>query len=114
MFHQFDIIDREEQLLMVRLFKRFLLFSIEKKHGYLKLVKDKVEVSGRMLCSELEINPKILPLCGVMTVFSEDAMISWHTFLRIMSLFLLQKEVLDFRFEFILRFLKLGSNYEEL
>lgn len=74
---------------MVRLFKRFLFNSIEKKHGYLKSAKDKVEVSGRMLCSELEINPKILPLCGVRTVFSEDATIPWHTFLKIMTLFLL-------------------------
>ena len=67
-----------------------------------------------MLCSELELNPKVLPLCGVMTVFSHDAMIHWHEFLKIMTLFLLQKDVLEFRFEFILKFLKLTTNIEDL
>mmetsp|Transcript_6039 Transcript_6039/g.8156 ORF Transcript_6039/g.8156 Transcript_6039/m.8156 type:complete len:128 (+) Transcript_6039:1582-1965(+) len=67
-----------------------------------------------MLCSELELNPKVLPLCGVMTVFSEDAMIHWHSFLKIMTLFLLQKDVFDYRFEFILKFLKLTTNHEDL
>lgn len=72
---------------------------------------DKVEISGRMLCSELEINPKILSLSGVITVFSEDAMLNWCQFVKIMSLFLLQKEVLECRLEFILKFLKLTTNY---
>ena len=99
---------------MVRLFKRFYFSTIEHKYGYLKFVQDKVEVSGRMLCSELELNPKVLPLCGVLTVFSGDAMIHWHEFLKIMTLFLLQKDVLEFRFEFILNFLKLKSNHEDL
>lgn len=99
---------------MVRLFKRFYFSTIEHKYGYLKMVHDKVEISGRMLCSELELNPKVLPLCGVMTVFSEDAMIHWHSFLKILSLFLLQNDVLDFRFEFILKFLKLQNNIEDL
>lgn len=67
-----------------------------------------------MLCSELELNPKVLPLCGIMTVFSEDAMIHWPAFLKIMTLFLLQKDVLDVRYEFILRFLKLTTNHTDL
>lgn len=80
----------------------------------MKTIKDKAEVSGRLLCSELELNPKVLPLFGVLTVFNGDAMISWHTFLKIMTLFLLEKEVPDIRFEFILRFLKFITNHEDL
>ena len=100
---------------MLRLFKRFFFNTIEKKYGYMKVVPDeKVEISGRSLCSELEINPKVLPLSGVITVFSEDAMISWLSFLKIMSLFLLQKELVEERFEFILRFLHLKDNHEDL
>lgn len=75
MFRKYDIVEADEQRLMIRLFKRLYFSTIERKFGYYKVVQDKVEVSGRMLCSELEINPKVLPLCGVMTVFSEDAMI---------------------------------------
>ena len=97
---------------MVRLFKRFFFNTIERKYGYLKVnVDDKIEISGRALCSELEINPKILPLSGVITVFSEDAMINWLSFLKIMSLFLLQKELIEERLEFIIRFLHLTENY---
>ncbi len=100
---------------MVRLFKRFYFNSIEKKYGYMKhVVNDKVEISGRMLCSELELNPKVLPLSGVITVFSQDAMLNWTQFLKIMSLFLLQKPVLENRFEFLLRFLKFKTNTEDL
>ena len=75
MFRKYDIVEADEQRLMIRLFKRLYFSTSERKFGYYKVVQDKVEVSGRMLCSELEINPKVLPLCGVMTVFSEDAMI---------------------------------------
>ena len=67
---------------MIRLFKRFFFSTIERKYGYMKIIKDeKIEISGRALCSELEINPKILPLSGIITAFSEDAMISWLAFL---------------------------------
>ena len=99
---------------MVRLFKRFYFSTIEHRFGYLKMVEDQAYVSGRMLCSELEINPKVLPLCGVRTVFGEDAMVHWHQFLKIMTLFLLQKDVVESRFEFILKFLKLKENHSDL
>ena len=91
----------------MRLFKRFFYSTVLQKYGYMKNVQDKVEISGRMLCAELELNPKVLPLSGVITVFSEDAMLSWLAFLKIMCLFLLQKDVLEYRLEFLLRFLKL-------
>lgn len=77
-------------------------------------MKDRVEISGRALCSELEINPKILPLSGVITVFSEDAMLNWLSFLKIMCLFLLQKNLTEIRFEFILKFLNLTDNHQDL
>ena len=99
---------------MIRLFKRFYFNTIENKYGYLKNVQDKVEISGRALCSELEINPKILPLSGAITVFSEDAMINWLSFLKIMCLFLLQKDLLETRFEFIIKFLNLTDNHTDL
>ena len=99
---------------MIRLFKRFYFNTIENKYGYLKNVQDKVEISGRALRSELEINPKILPLSGAITVFSEDAMINWLSFLKIMCLFLLQKDLLETRFEFIIKFLNLTDNHTDL
>lgn len=55
---------------MVRVFKRLFYNTITKKYGYLKYVKEeKIEVSGRALCSELELNPKVLLLVGVITSF---------------------------------------------
>ena len=93
---------------MVRLFKRFFYGTIQQKYGYMKLVQgEKCEISGRLLCHELELNPKVLPFSGVITVFSEDATLSWLSFLKIMCIFLLPKDVLEYRFEFMLRFLKL-------
>ena len=53
----------------MRVFKRFYFSTIERKYGYLKPVKDRVEISGRALCSELELNPKILPLFSIITTF---------------------------------------------
>ena len=101
--------------MVLRLFKRLYFNTVEHKYGYLKNVKeDSVEISGRALCSELELNPKILPLAGVITVFGEDAMINWISFLNIVSLFLLQKDMLSYRFEFILKFLHITDNQEDL
>ena len=99
---------------MIRLFKRFYFSTIQTKYGYLKNVKDKVEISGRALCGELELNPKILPLSGVITVFSEDAMLNWLAFLKIMCIFLLQKGLIETRFEFIIKFLNLTNNWDDL
>lgn len=53
------------------------------------------EVSSHLLCSELELNPNILPMLGLS---GKDPMISWRIFLETMSLLLLQKDVLDLRF----------------
>ena len=98
---------------MIRLFKRFFFTTIKRKYGYLKsAAKDTVEISGRALCSELELNPKVLRLSGVITTFADDAMLTWLDFLRLMCLFLLRKDVLQTRFEFILRFLHLTSTDE--
>ena len=77
--------------------------TLEQKFGYRKKVKDtEVEISGQILCRELELNPNILKLCGLT---KDDPMITWNFFLKIMTLFLLQKDMLDLRFEFILQFL---------
>lgn len=96
---------------MQRLFKRFYFTTIQRKYGYLKAnVKDeKVQISGRELCGQLELNPKVLRLSGVITTFSQDAMLNWLDFLRIMCLFLLRKQLRELRFEFILRFLNFSS-----
>ena len=80
---------------MIRLFKRFFYATIEKKYGYLKSnSKDPVEISGVALCKELELNPKVIRLSGVITSFQGDAMLNWLAFLRLMSMFLLRKDVL--------------------
>lgn len=109
LFRQFEIEDPQEQQLMVRLFKRFFFATIEKKYGYLKpnAIKEKVEISGVIFCKELELNPKVLRLSGVITTFSGDAALNWLGFLRLMCLFLLRKDLRRMRFEFILRFLHL-------
>ena len=60
-----------------------------------------------MLCGELEINPKVLRMIGVVTSFGGDALVNWIEFLKIMCLFLLQKDILQTRFEFIVRFLNI-------
>ena len=102
--------DPQEQQLLLRLYKRFYFITIQKKYGYLKTnVKDKVQISGRELCNQLEVNPKVLRLSGIITSFSQDAMLNWLEFLRIMCLFLLRKQLIETRFEFILRFLALTS-----
>ena len=55
--------------------------------------QDKIEISGRLFMGELELNPKVLRLSGVITTFSEDCYLSWPAFLRITALFLLNKEL---------------------
>ena len=107
LFRKFQIDDPEEQQLLLRLYKRFYFITVQKKYGYLKNVKDKVQISGRALCGELELNPKVLRLSGMITTFSQDVLLNWLEFLRIMCLFLLRKDLIEMRFEFILRFLHL-------
>ena len=95
---------------MVRLFKRFYYATIEQKYGYLKAnAQEKVEISGKLFITELELNPKVLRLCGLFTTFSADCFLNWLQFLKVMSLFLLCKEVRKMRFEFIVRWLSLKS-----
>ena len=92
------------------MFKRFFFRTIENKYGYLKSnALDKVEISGYLLCDELELNPKVLHLSGIITTFGDDAMVLWTTFLKIISIFLLRKEVLHLRLEFLISFLNIKS-----
>lgn len=57
----YDIMDEQERELIIRFYKRFYYRTIEKKYGYLKShANDKAEISGRILCTELELNPKVL------------------------------------------------------
>ena len=68
-FKVYDIVG-EERNLIIRLFKRFFYRTIEDKYGYLKPnTNDKVEISGRLLCLELEVNPKILKHLDMITTF---------------------------------------------
>lgn len=63
---------------MIRLFKRFYFRTIEAKFGYLKAKADEpAEISAQIFCKELELNPKILPLFGVITTFASDSLLSW-------------------------------------
>lgn len=78
------------------------------------MVKEAVEISGRALCSELELNPKVLTLFGLITAFQDDAMVTWLCFLQIISIFLLRKDILQVRFQVILKFLNLGDDPELL
>jgi hypothetical protein len=74
---------------------------------------DKIEISGHLLCDELELNPKVLHFSGIITTFGEDAMVLWTTFLKIISIFLLRKEVLHLRLEFLISFLNIKSKGPE-
>lgn len=77
-FEIMDITEPEEQDLLVRLFKRFFFKTIEFKYGFMKAsAADDPEISANLFCSELELNPNILKLFGVMTTFKEDAPLSW-------------------------------------
>ena len=73
-------------------------------------MSDPPEISGSVLRSELEMNPKILRLAGVFTTFGDDGLISWIDFVRIIVMFLLRKEVLYLRYEVILNFLHLKDH----
>ena len=114
LFRHYEIEDIEEQQLMVRLFKRFYFRTIEKKYGYLKQANDPPEISGSVLCSELEINPRVLRLCGVVTTLADDTTISWTVFLKILSMFLLRRDVLQMRLEMIVKFLGIKNDQSVL
>ena len=69
LFSRYEIYDDEEMQLMVRLYKRFFYRTIEKKYGYIKPCDDKVEISGKLLCAELELNPRVLRMFGLITSY---------------------------------------------
>jgi len=104
----YNIQDEDERQLIVRFYKRFYYKTIEKKYGYLKShANDKAEISGRILCTELELNPKVLQCFDVITTYNYggDAMVSWIPFVKIITIFILRKEVFEMRLDFIFKFL---------
>ena len=74
---------------------------------------DKVEISGHLLCDELELNPKVLHFAGVITTFGEDAMVNWITFVKMIAIFLLRKNIVALRLEFLMSFLNIKSKGPE-
>ena len=93
-FTVYECEDPEEQRLLVRLFKRFFFRTIERKYGYLKPSREEnPEISAFLLCSELELTPKVLPYFGVITSFKSDAMVSWVQFVKIMIVFVFRKDI---------------------
>ena len=46
-------------------------------------------------------------MSGIITVFGADAMLTWLDFLKILCLFLLRKNLLRLRLEFIMKFLNM-------
>ena len=114
LFHSYEVYQREEMDLLYRLFQRFYYMTVERKHGYIKANESKVEISGKLLCKELELNPRILRMFGVISSFSEDAMVDWITFLRILSIFLLRRDVLQERLEFVFKLLKFKDDMSVL
>jgi hypothetical protein len=77
-FKTYEVCRKDEQQLLVRLFKRFYFRTIEAKFGYLKAKSDEPpEISSQIFCKELELNPKILPLFGAITSFAQDSLLSW-------------------------------------
>lgn len=91
-FHAYEINHKEEQELIVRLYKRFFYRSVIRKYGYLKAsAKETPQICAVLLCQELEINPKLLPFFGIITTFRTDTMINWIQFVQILTVFLLRK-----------------------
>lgn len=82
----------DEQQLLIRLFKRFFFKTIELKYGYLKSAsEDLAEISSRLFCKELDLNPNILKLFGVMNTFKKDQGLSFVVYLQLMAIFYLKK-----------------------
>jgi hypothetical protein len=109
----YDIMDDEERKLIIRFYKRFYYKTIEKKYGYLKShATDKAEISGRILCTELELNPKVLSCFDVITTYNYggDAMVSWIPFIKIIAIFVLKKEAFEMRIDFLFKFLNVTSS----
>lgn len=99
-FKVYEISDLSEQQLLVRLFKRFFHKSITKKYGYLKSkCTDFAEISSKIFCEELEMNPKLLTFFGVITAFDIDTKLQWQQFVKILAIFLLRKNVRTFRIQ---------------
>jgi len=73
---------------------------------------DKAEISGRILCTELELNPKVLQCFDVITTYNYggDAMVGWIPFVKLISIFILRKEVFEMRLDFIFKFLNLQTS----
>jgi hypothetical protein len=73
LFRVYEINDYDEQQLLARLYKRFFFRTVEAKYGYLKVTgEESAEINGSIFCKELELNPKILKLFGVITTFGKD------------------------------------------
>lgn len=47
----------------------------------------------------------MLVFCGLVTSFGNDAMVNWFAFLKIVAMFILRKEVMELRVQFLLEFL---------
>jgi hypothetical protein len=108
LFSNYEINDEQQQQLLIKLFKRFFYRTIERKYGYLKPnAPDQVELSGTLLCEELELNPKVLLACGVLSSFADEVKVNWFVYLKVISLFLLKHDVLKLRFEFLVSFLNI-------
>jgi hypothetical protein len=73
----------------------------------LKPVTDSPYISGKFICAELELNPRILRMVGIMTTFNGDALVDWPTYLHLFTLFLLKKPYLHARLEFMFKILNI-------
>jgi hypothetical protein len=110
-FRAYEVYDCDEKQLLIRLFKRFFFRTVEARYGYLKAKSEEPpEISAKIFCKELELNPKILNLFGVITTFAQDSLLSWVQYLHIMSVFYLQRELVNVRTDFLLRLLSLRQD----
>jgi hypothetical protein len=53
---------------------------------------DTAEISGQILCDELELNPELLKLFSVKTM-KNGTLVSWDEFVAILAIFLFRKSV---------------------
>ena len=106
MFETYEIINKEEQQLLLRLYKRLSIRTLKQKYGYIKSgqLDSSGLVSSTVLCQELELNYAILKLFDITTA-NQQVNITFLSFVQIMALFYLRKDCLKLRLSIFIRFL---------
>ena len=110
-FKAYEINDSDEQQLLIRLFKRLYYKTIERRYGSVKsyVGTERPDINLSVLSEQLEINPRLVMVFGVITSFKNEGMVPWVLFVQIMATFLLRKNMRLGRIGFMVKFLRIKS-----